>query len=73
MQEIRFDGAKVQLFPDLSWLTLQQYRLLQPLLAFFKDHSIRYRWGFLSVSLVGEMADPRRCEFQKTLPLFVQT
>lgn len=41
------DGAPIQLFPDLSWITLQKRRLLQPLLHSLQDNSIAYRWGFL--------------------------
>lgn len=42
-----FDGPRVQLYPDLSWLTPQQRRALQPLLHVLSEHSIPYRWGFL--------------------------
>lgn len=45
MREIDFNGVKVQLFPDLSWLMLQQRWALEPILATLRSHSIPYRWG----------------------------
>ncbi|XP_073488868.1 uncharacterized protein [Aquarana catesbeiana] len=46
MRTIDFDGAPIQLYPDLSWITLQQRRSLQPLLTTLKEHDFRYHWGF---------------------------
>lgn len=46
MSTVDFDGALIQLFLDLSWITLQQRRSLQPLLTLLRDHDLRYHWGF---------------------------
>ena len=46
MRTIDFDGAPIQLFPDLSWITLQQRRSLQPLLTLLRERDFRYHWGF---------------------------
>lgn len=46
MHAIDFDGASIQLFPDLSWITLQQRRSLQPLLTLLREHDFHYHWGF---------------------------
>lgn len=45
MRTTDFDGAPIQLFPDLSWITLQQRRSLQQLLTLLRDHDFRYHWG----------------------------
>lgn len=45
--EIDFDGVPFQLFPDPSWLTLQQRRTLQPLVTILRERSIPYCWGFM--------------------------
>lgn len=41
-----FDDIQIQLYPDLSWITLQKRRLLQPLLHILQKKAITYRWGF---------------------------
>ncbi|XP_069593107.1 uncharacterized protein [Ranitomeya imitator] len=41
-----FRGTEVQLFPDLSRITLQKRRHLRPLLLILQEHQIKYRWGF---------------------------
>lgn len=43
---IDFAGASVQLYPDLSWLTLPKRRHRKLLLVLLKDHGITYRLGF---------------------------
>lgn len=45
-KKILFENTQVQLFPDLSWITLQKRRLLQPLLILLQENDITYRWGF---------------------------
>lgn len=45
-REIIYAGSSIQLFPDLSWVTLQKRRHLKPLLQLLKDQGISYRWGF---------------------------
>lgn len=53
MHTIDFDGAPIQLYPDLSWITLQQRRSLQPLFTSLKEHDYRYHWG-LTFSLTAK-------------------
>lgn len=48
IHKVVFDYNPVQLFPDLSWITLQKRRLLQPLLHTLQEKDIIYRWNFLS-------------------------
>lgn len=44
---ILYEGTPVQLFPDLSWITLQKCRLLQPLLLSLCEAIIVVcHWGF---------------------------
>lgn len=43
---IDFAGASIQLYPDLSWPTLQKLRHIRPLLALLKEHGFAYIWGF---------------------------
>lgn len=45
-RKVIFDGVQIQLYPDLSWITLQKRRLLQPLLQILQTKAIPYRWGF---------------------------
>lgn len=68
-QILTVNTVKVQLFPDLSWLTLQQRRALQPLLTALCEHSIPYSWGFrfsLSVRRVGKTSNLRAPEDMRT-------
>lgn len=44
--DLQWRGSPIQLFPDLSWHTLQQRRCLQPLLTLLRDNRITYRWGY---------------------------
>ncbi|KAG9467791.1 hypothetical protein GDO78_014290 [Eleutherodactylus coqui] len=43
---IQFQGRYVQLFPDLSQLTLMKRKSLRPLLDTLHQHNIEYMWGF---------------------------
>lgn len=45
-RKVTFDDVQIQLYPDLSWITLQKRRLLQPLLQLLQKENITYRWGF---------------------------
>lgn len=45
-RRVMFEDVQIQLYPDLSWLTLQKRRLLQPLLQTLQKEAISYRWGF---------------------------
>lgn len=45
-KRVVFENTLIQLFPDLSWITLQKRRLLQPLLILLQEKNITYRWGF---------------------------
>lgn len=42
IKPILVDGTPIQLFLDLSWITLQKRRLLQPLLHSLQDSNITY-------------------------------
>lgn len=44
--DIMYAGATIQLYPDLSWLTLQKRRHLKPNLSLLRERGITYRWGF---------------------------
>uniref|UniRef100_A0A8C5PME2 Uncharacterized protein n=1 Tax=Leptobrachium leishanense TaxID=445787 RepID=A0A8C5PME2_9ANUR len=39
-------GNPLQVFPDLSWTTLQARRALRPLTQILQDRQIKYRWGY---------------------------
>lgn len=45
-KKVVFENTQIQLFPDLSGITLQKRRLLQPLLSLLQENNIIYRWGF---------------------------
>ncbi|PIO30791.1 hypothetical protein AB205_0124000 [Aquarana catesbeiana] len=45
-RKVTFADVQIQLYPDLSWITLQKRRLFQPLLHTLQDENIPYRWGF---------------------------
>lgn len=45
-RNLEHDGATIQLFSDLSWITLQKRRHLRPLLDTLREHQIPYRWNF---------------------------
>lgn len=44
--EIVFNSNKIELYQDLSPVTLQQRRALRPLLTVLRDKNIPYRWRF---------------------------
>lgn len=44
--KVVFDKALVQLYPGLAWITLQKYKLLQPLLHSLQEKDIIYHCGF---------------------------
>ena len=46
IRNLIFHNNPLQLYPYLSWITLQKRRLLQPLLRTLQDRDIVYRWGF---------------------------
>lgn len=46
LEEICYKGKRIELYQDLSPLTLQQRRALRPLLSVLRDHGIPYRWRF---------------------------
>ena len=73
---IEFKGTKIQLFSDLSPITLAKRRALRPVTAHLQRHQITYRWGFpfrLSVTKDGlqhSMRDLQECDsFTKSLGL----
>lgn len=43
-RKVVFEDTQVQLYPDLSWITLQKRRLLQPLLHALQEEDIIYNW-----------------------------
>lgn len=45
-RNLQFEGVSIQLFPDLSWITLQKRRHMRPLLDILRDNQIPYRWNF---------------------------
>ncbi|XP_056403194.1 transmembrane protein 260 isoform X4 [Hyla sarda] len=44
--DVDFDGATLQLYPDLSRRTLRQRAILRPLLRELQNRNLPYRWGF---------------------------
>ncbi|XP_056387176.1 uncharacterized protein LOC130282688 isoform X2 [Hyla sarda] len=46
LRDFDFDGAPIQLFQDLSWITLRKRKMLQPLLSSLRSALIPYRWSF---------------------------
>lgn len=65
---VEFKGAKIQIFNDLSPITLGKRRALRPVTSHLQQHQIPYRWGFpfrLSVNKDGtqhSMRDLQECE-----------
>lgn len=55
--EINLLGHQIQIFADISQMTIQKRRALKPLLAQLTNHQIKYRWSFpfrLSFSFKGK-------------------
>lgn len=44
--DIEFDGAHIQILPDISRTTLQRRPMLKPLLEAARQHGCTYRWGY---------------------------
>ncbi|CAH2305837.1 Hypothetical predicted protein [Pelobates cultripes] len=45
-QPLLYHGNPIQIYPDLSWYTLQARRALKPITELLRNRSIKYRWGF---------------------------
>lgn len=45
-REVEFDGATIQIMPDLSRATLQRRAMLKPVLELAQHAVITYHWGF---------------------------
>lgn len=43
---VKFEGAELALFPDLSYRTRMQQRMIKPLLEALKAADVKYRWGY---------------------------
>ena len=43
---VSWEGASIQLFPDLCWQTKARRRLLRPLLELIRRQEALYRWGY---------------------------
>lgn len=55
--EIEFDGAHIQILPDLSRATLQRRAMLKPVLEVARRRGCTYRWGYpLAVTFRTEQA-----------------
>ena len=65
---VDFKGAKIQIFNDLSPITLARRRALRPVTSHLQQNQVPYRWGFpfrLSVTKDGSqhsMRDLQECE-----------
>lgn len=46
MRDVEFDGANLQIMPDLSRATLQRRAMLKPVLELAQHAGITYRWGY---------------------------
>lgn len=44
--QIMYQGAKLQIFSDLSPITLAKWRNLRPITAHLQHHWVQYYWGF---------------------------
>ncbi|OCT96131.1 hypothetical protein XELAEV_18013814mg, partial [Xenopus laevis] len=70
---LTFKDSDIMILQDLSWHTLQQRRLIQPLLASIKDKGLQFRWTYpfgIQVSKDGRSATltipeelPHFCKF----------
>lgn len=74
--KVEFKGAKLQIFNDLSSITLAKRRALRPVTSHLQQYQVPYRWGFpfrLSVMKDGSqhsMRDLQECKtFIKNLGL----
>lgn len=73
LRHVDFEGSQIQLYPDLSWLTLQKRRCLKPLLAVLKEHELPYRWGFPFALLVAKNGRTVTLRSYEDLPSFCAT
>lgn len=48
--QLVYDGAIIQIYQILSYITLQHRRSLKRLLAVHQEHNIAYQWHFISFS-----------------------
>lgn len=69
-RHVDFEGSQLQLYPDLSWLTLQKRRCLKPLLTVLKDNDLSYRWGFPFALLVTRNGRSHVLRSYEDLPTF---
>lgn len=45
-KRVEFKGAKIQIFSDLSPITLAKQRILRSVTVHLQNHQVLYRWGF---------------------------
>lgn len=67
---VDFEGSQIQLYPDLSWITLQKRRCLKPLLNVLKENELPYRWGFPFALLVVRNGRTTALRSYEDLPSF---
>ncbi|MEE6521214.1 hypothetical protein FKM82_019315 [Ascaphus truei] len=46
LRSVSMDGVQIQLFNDLSQLTINKRNAMRPLTTYLRDQGVKYRWGF---------------------------
>lgn len=65
---IDFDGADINIFPDLFKETLESRRALKPPLDQLRANGATYRWGFPSCFLATKNGSTSTLQFPEDLP-----
>lgn len=68
---IDFDGAVINISPDLSKETLDRRRALKPLLDQLKMDGVTYKWGFPSCLITTKNGRSFMLQFPEDLPTFL--
>ena len=69
---IDFDGAILQIFPDISKETLDRRRAQKPLLERLRSDGTTYRWGFPASLIATKNGRSSTLRFPEELPTFLQ-
>ncbi|XP_075430196.1 uncharacterized protein LOC142468023 [Ascaphus truei] len=46
LRTVTMDGVQIQLYNDLSQITINKRNALRPLTSYLRDQGVKYRWGF---------------------------
>lgn len=68
---IDFDGAVLNIYPDISKETLDRRRALKPLLDHLRGDGITYKWGFPASLIATKNGRSCTLRFPEELPTFL--